>query len=201
MKRILCLFTPILFFTIPALAQLEGNSDNLCNGELFSIENDNYRIAKVKGKKGEKVFFYAGERADCPENENCRKKSYVIPDDEVIVSRTFGNWACSLYQPKKGYETVGWIAVDKLEFLETKTDVSKNDWLGDWTYFVDRTGDGYRSRIRNTIRIGAGKTDEFLSIKGDANWYGPDDNAHEGELDYEVKPNGNIRVVSDAKQL
>jgi hypothetical protein len=185
MKRILCLFTPILFFAIPAFAQLGENPPNFCRGGFFPHESDNYRIAKIKGKTGERIFFYGDESDDCPENKNCRTKSYVIPNDEVIVSRAFGNWACSWYQPKKGGGTVGWIAVDKLEFLETKTDVSKNDWLGDWTYYD------------NTISIGTGKAEGFLSIRGNAVWHDPGDNTHEGHLDYEVKPDGNILKIDD----
>ena len=46
------------------------------------------------------------------DDQSCRLEAYVIRNDEVIVSRTFGKFACSWFQPRNGTETVGWIETD-----------------------------------------------------------------------------------------
>ncbi|HEX8369492.1 MAG TPA: hypothetical protein VF604_13180 [Pyrinomonadaceae bacterium] len=165
-------------FTIQTFAQLEGNPENLCRNGFFSRESSEYKLARVKGSKNEKVYFY-GDNRNCPNDKNCRTKSYVIPNDEVIVSRRFGSWACGWYQPKKGSETVGWIALDKLEFKETNQNPAANDWLGKWNY------------AGNQIEIGKSKTADLLTITGNAFWKGLGDNIHVGELDDQSKPAGN----------
>lgn len=168
----------LLIFTLPAFAQLEGNPENLCRNGFFPRESNEYKLANVKGAKNEKIYFYDDSR-QCPNDKNCQLKSYVIPNDEVIVSRKFGRWACSWFQPKKGSETVGWIALDKLEFKETNPNPAATDWLGNWNY------------AGNQIEIGKSKTADLLKITGNAFWRGLGDNVHIGELDDESKPAGN----------
>ncbi|HEX8251389.1 MAG TPA: hypothetical protein VF599_24665 [Pyrinomonadaceae bacterium] len=178
MKSFILTSAVLLLFTIQIFAQLEGNPENLCRNGFFPRESKEYKLAIVKGAKNEKVYFYDDNRA-CPNDENCRTKSYVIPNDEVIVSRNFGKWSCVWYQPKKGSETVGWIALDKLEFKETNLNPAPNDWLGNWNY------------AGNSIEIGKSKSAGLLTITGNAFWKGLGDNVHVGELDDESKPAGN----------
>ncbi|HLL99739.1 MAG TPA: hypothetical protein VK400_01685 [Pyrinomonadaceae bacterium] len=179
----------LLFTTIQTFAQLEGNPENLCRSGFFPRESAAYRLASVKGAKNEKVYFYGDERSACPDGKNCRMKSYLIPNDEVVVSRTFGRWACSWYQPKKGSETVGWIAVDKLDFRETNQNPALADWLGAWNYAGE-----------NRIEIGKSKTNGSLAITGNAVWRGLGDNIHTGEIDDESKPAGNeLKIGADAE--
>jgi hypothetical protein len=174
----------LLIFAFPAFAQLEGNPENWCRNGFFPRESLEYKLASVKGGKNEKVYFYGDDR-DCPNDKNCRLKSYVIPNDEVIVSRNFGGWACSWYQPKKGVETVGWIALDKLEFKETNPNPAAGDWLGRWNY------------AGNQIEIGKSKTAGLLAITGSAFWHGLGDNVNVGELDNESKPAGNQLKIGE----
>ena len=108
-----------IFLTAQVFAQLDGNPENLCRNGFFPRESNDYKIARINGKKSDKIYFYGDERDDCPGGKNCRLKSYVIPGDEIIVSRTFGDYACSWFQPRKGSETVGWIRLENLEWIET----------------------------------------------------------------------------------
>jgi hypothetical protein len=183
MKAFKSLFL-LLIFAFPAFAQIEGNPENFCRSGFFPRESSEYKLASVKGLKNEKVYFYDDDRA-CPNDENCRTKSYVIPNDEVIVSRSFGKWACSWYQPKKGSGTVGWIALDKLEFKETNRNPARGEWLGAWNH------------VGNQIEIGKGKTPDLLTITGNAFWKGLGDNVHVGELDYASKPAGNELKIGE----
>lgn len=166
----------ILFLSPPAvLAQLEGNPENWCRSGFFPRESENYSLATIKGKKAEKVYFYDDGEKDCPNGKNCRRKSYVIPNDEVIVSRRFAGFACAWYQPKKGAETVGWLPLDKLEFDETAAAVEKKAWTGTWSYYD------------NEIKIAATEKPGIFKITGNAFWKGIGDNVHIGELDGDAK--------------
>ncbi|MDQ3798987.1 MAG: hypothetical protein M3384_06020 [Acidobacteriota bacterium] len=175
----------LLFTAVQTFAQLEGNPENFCRNGFFPRESSEYKLANVKGAKNEKVYFYGDDRDDCPNGKNCRMKSYLIPNDEVIVSRTFGRWACGWYQPKKGSETVGWIAVDKLEFKETNRNPSPDEWLGVWRY------------AGNHIEIGKSKSSGLLKITGNAFWKGLGDNIHTGELDDDSAPAGNVLKIGE----
>lgn len=162
--------------TAQIFAQLEGNPENLCRNGFFPRESKNYKIAKIKGGKGEKVYFYGDERDDCPGGKNCRLKSYVIKNDEIIVSRVFSGFACSWFQPRKGSETVGWIKVDNLEWIDKAQKPAEKDWLGEWGFYD------------NSIIISKGKKPGLFDIKGNAFWKGLGDNIHIGELDHSTKP-------------
>jgi hypothetical protein len=123
----------MLFCFCPQIAaQLEGNPENWCRSGFFPRESENYRLAKIAGKTGEKIYFYGDDNEDCPEGKNCRTKSYLIPGDEIIVSRTFGKWACGWFQSKKGSETVSWIALDKLNFVSTSAKTEPDEFAGRW---------------------------------------------------------------------
>jgi len=165
--------------TAQVFGQIEGNPENMCRNGFFPRESKDYSLAIVKGKKGEKVYFYGDEREDCPKNKNCRLKSYVVPNDEVIVSRKFGNFACVWFQPKKGSETVGWVNVDNLKLVEVKSNISIGNWVGNWEFYD------------NNINIIISKKRGLLGITGNAFWKGLGDNIHIGELDGEAKIVGN----------
>lgn len=176
-----------LVFPFQVYAQLEGNPENWCRNGAFPRESEEYKLAKVKGKKGERVYFF-GDDDNCPNGKNCRQKSYLIPNDEVIVSRTFGKWACGWFQPKKGSETVGWIAVENLEFVKTDKIPEMKDWIGDWSYYD------------NSISIKPAKKARFFDVKGNAFWKGLGDNVHVGELDSTLKPDGNVLQVGEGDE-
>ena len=171
--------------TAQVFGQLEGNPENLCRNGFFPRDGKEYNIAKIKGAKGEKVYFYGDEREDCPKNKNCRLKSYVIPGDEVIVSRDYGDFACAWFQPRKGSETVGWIELDKIERVETNRQPAQNEFLGDWRFYD------------NSIVISKSRTAGLFDVKGDAVWKGFGGNVHVGELDESVKSTGNLLKLGE----
>ena len=106
-------------------------------------------------------------------------KSYVIPGNEIIVSRALGGYACAWFQPKKGAETFGWIKIDELKWIATNETPVLKDWLGDWRFYD------------NSIQISKGNTSDLFTVKGNAFWKGSGDNIHVGELDHTAKPSGN----------
>ena len=173
-----------LLQTSPAFAQLKGNADNVCRNGYFPRESTNYRLAKIKGAAGDKIHFHGDDSERCPDDAACRLKTYVVPNDEVVVSRTFGKFACSWFQPRKGTETVGWIETDRLAWQETTRRPAMPDWLGEWRAYD------------NFIRIAKSKAPGKLAITGEATW-GSGSRTHTGELDYEAKPDAQTISFGD----
>lgn len=175
----------IFLFSVSVFAQLEGNPENWCRNGLFARDSKNYSIGKVKAKKGEKVYFY-GDDKNCPNGKNCQQKAYLIAGNEVIVSRSFGKWACAWYQPKKGSETVGWLTLNKLEFTPMVQGIE--DYLGKWQFYD------------NDIEIKKTGDSNVFEIKGNAFWKGFGDNIHIGELDGKGIWDGNVLLYGEEEK-
>lgn len=164
----------LLFWAFPVFAQTDGNPANSCRNGFFPRENVDFKLGTIKARKGERVYFFSDEN-DCPNGKKCQKKSYLITNNEVLVSRTFGDFSCVWYQPEKGSETVGWIKSDKLQFVEMLQSI--DEYVGKW-FFYD-----------NEIEISKTKTPSVFKITGMAFWKGLGGNIHTGELDGEAKWN------------
>jgi len=170
MKLISIIFL-ILFPAIQVFAQTDENPANWCRNGLFPRENVDFSLAKIKAKRGERVYFYSDDE-NCPSGKKCQTKSYLLANNEVIVSRKFGNFACSWYQGKKG-ETVGWITLDKLEFQNLLQ--STDEYLGKWSFYD------------NSIEIKKTDKANIFNVTGNAFWKGFGDNIHIGELEGEAE--------------
>jgi hypothetical protein len=168
--------------TVRAQDEAEGgNPANWCRNGAFTRDSKEFGIARIKGEKGARAYFY-GEDEGCPgPAAKCRQKAYVVPGDEVITSRTFGDWVCAWYQPARGSETVGWLAADRLDALESPAQPALAAWLGTWDFY------------RNEVRLSRGRRAGTLSVGGDATWEGAiPGNVHVGELSGEAEPAGGV---------
>jgi hypothetical protein len=174
-----------LLLITTAAAQPKSDPENLCQSGGFPLDSDDYRAAKVKGTRGEKIYFHDDSKASCPADRSCRLKAYVIPGDQVIVAHTLGKFACSLFQPLKSSETTGWIEIDRLEWVDTKRPPGERDWFGEWRLFD------------NVIRISKGKTPGELKISGEAYW-GSGDRVNTGDIGADAKPSGDKLSFKDA---
>lgn len=175
----------LLLLAMPVFAQLKGNPANWCRQGFFPSESEEYQIARVNGSAKEKIYFRDDTSDDCPAGKGCVSKSYVIPEDEVIISRIYNtDWGCAWYQPKKGSPTIGWIPTNRLDLLPGGLNLAPQDWLGKWKYYD------------NSIEISKGGAGE-LAVKGSAFWKGLGDNIHIGELDHKAKPAGNILMLGE----
>lgn len=174
-----------LLLAIPVFGQLEGNPANWCRQGFFPRESDDYQIARINGSGKEKAYFYDDTREDCPAGRGCASKSYLVPEDEVLISRVYNSdWACAWYTPKKGAPTVGWISIKRLDTLPGSLNLLAQDWIGSWKYFD------------NSIVISKAGGGE-LKVTGTALWKGFGDNVHVGELDHEAKPAGIILKLGE----
>ena len=164
-----------------AAAQDEGNPANWCRNGAFTRDSKAFGLARVKGEKGSRVYFY-GEEEGCPgPAAKCRQKAYLIPGDEVITSRTFGEWVCAWYQPARGTETVGWLAADRLAPAEPPAQPALASWLGTWRFHDDE------------VIVKRGRAANSLLVEGSATWVGVNPgNVHVGELSGEAEPAGGV---------
>jgi hypothetical protein len=175
----------LLLFAASASTQIEGNPANFCRGGFFTRESDNFQIGIVKAPPRTKVYFYGDDNADCPESEKCKLRAYVVPGDEVIISKTRGNFSCAWFTNKSGVGTVSWIKTENLRMLETDRPTALADWLGEWRY------------EENNITFTNNKLAGFLNVTGDALWKGLGDNVHIGELDGRFEPKDGELNYSD----
>ncbi len=185
MNKLLLLLLLALCVAPCALAQdtASGNPAHFCRNGAFPGDGGDFRTARVVGAKGSRAYFH-GDEEGCP-GAKCRTKAYVIPGDEVVVSRSFGDWLCAWYQPPKGSETVGWIPAHQLSVAETLKRPSPAAWLGTWEFYSQ------------TLNIKRDAKTGMLRVEGEAFWKGLGDNIHTGAVNGEARPEGNLLVIED----
>lgn len=175
----------LLMFQVAAPAQMSGNPENWCREGFFTRDSDKFSIAKVKGARNVKAYFYNDDHEDCPVSATCRRKAFVIGGDELIVNRSYQGYSCAWYTFKNGQPTVGWVKTSDLAFPAIKYDFSRRAWLGEWTY------------AENQIEFTDNKLAGFLNITGNAIWKGIGDNVHVGEIDGRYEPKNGVIDYSD----
>lgn len=187
MKRtVRALASIMLALCAQAAAQEGGNPANWCRNGAFTRDAEEFRTARVDGRKGSRLYFQ-GDEEGCPgPAAKCRQKAYVVPGDEVVVSRAFGDWACAWYQPARGRETVGWLPADRLATADPAANPPPARWLGAWGFYD------------NLLRVKRGRAGGSLLVEGTATWQGVNPgNVHVGELSGEGAPAGNVLTLGD----
>lgn len=148
-----------------AWAQIPGNPENWCRNGFFPAETTSFQIGTLRTK----AYFYR-DSDDCPLSGHCKTKAYVIPKDQVIVSRAFGDYVCAWYEPKSslGSETVGWLPKSAVQLTNPVAKPMLSRWIGVWR-------DG-------TNRIEIHNDGDSVDIQGIAFWTGLHENVHTGEI-------------------
>lgn len=175
----------VLLFAATVSAQLAGNPENWCREGFFTRESEKFDIATVKGGRNVKAYFYNDDKDDCPSSASCRRKAFVVGGDEVVVNRSFGEYACAWYSPKSGMPTVGWIKLSDLSVNKTVVASSPRAWLGEWNF------------SENGIEFTENKLAGNLNVTGTAIWKGIGDNVHVGEIDGRYEPKDGVIKYSD----
>jgi hypothetical protein len=138
-------------------------------------------VAKVTAKA--RVNFVKSPYDDdfkadgCPASTvACRKKSYLVTGDLVLVGKTRGAFTCVAYQtPNKPTWSNGWMLSSALASVAPMTAPAVSDWLGDW----DQPHAG--------IEIKPGGIGGRLQIEGIAAFKGAQD-VHTGVIEAQVMP-------------
>jgi len=176
----------LLLLCVSATTAAQGTDDypaNWCRNGLFPSDEAGFKLAKVGGNWTSRVHFLNDDDG-CPSPEvKCETKRYLITGDHVLVSRTYGQWVCGWYQPRKGGETVGWLRADKLLVSEPPARPALADWVGSWKYA------GKSLDIRRDGKPG------LLKVKGYAIWEGVGANVHVGGVEAVAQPQVNELVL------
>ncbi len=173
----LCVFTSLI------AQEADDNPANWCRNGLFPSDKAEFKLAKIGGNWTARIHFLKDDEG-CPSPEvKCETKSYLITGDEVLVSRTYGQWICGWYQPAKGSETVGWLPADKLLISAPPARPALENWIGLWKY------GGNSLDIRRDNKSG------FLKVKGAAIWRGLGGNVHEGAVEAVAQPQSHELIL------
>ncbi len=165
----------------------DGNPPNWCRNGHFPGYKTEFRVSRITGAKNSRSYFYK-DGGKCPEGNDCREIAYVIAGDEVIIAKTYGEFSCAWFQPKKGNATVGWIKTVDLAGIEiVERDPKIDMWAGSWVYGS------------SNIEIRRARGNELL-VSGNAFWHGFGDNIHIGEVAERGRPSGNRLKLGGADE-
>lgn len=113
---------------------------NNCNGVRWNDEQA-LTVAKVTARP--RVNFVKSPYDDdfkaesCPAaTDACRKTSYLITDDIVLVGPTQRDFTCVVYRSpvaKKQVWTQGWVPSSALAPVTPMPSPKPSDWIGSWT--------------------------------------------------------------------
>jgi hypothetical protein len=139
-----------------AMAAAAQAADRCGYGDFVHYAQDGVAVYGVSPPTGGRSYF-RNDGEGCPDAPSCRLKSYLVVQDEVLVSKVENGWACAWYGHGERH-TVGWLK--KADLIKLAVAPSgEGDWLGDWSF-----GD-------NQITIKRDK--KGLRAVGDAVWTGP----------------------------
>ena len=167
---------------------VDGNPPNWCRNGLFPSEGAEFKLAQVTGIKGARIHFFSDDDG-CPNDKaKCIMRSYLIPGDRVLISKRYGPWICSWYQPRKGSETVGWLPAESLVISPEKdARPAFERWIGLWKYYDQ------------SLNIRRDRKEGFLRVEGDALWRGLGDNVHVGSVEDSAQPQGSELILVEGE--
>ncbi len=106
-------------------------SERDCSGVGGVSQESTKGDAKVQ-MQAKRVNFVrgGGDKPSCPDaSSECRSPSYVVPDDIVLVGRTYGPFTCALVVDVHGRRTEGWLPTADLQPFPP---LSIAHWYGFW---------------------------------------------------------------------
>jgi hypothetical protein len=128
----------------------------------IGVEWDDKRalsVAKVTAR--ERVNFVKSpyddefKAATCPAaTDTCRKKSYLVTGDLVLVGKTQGDFTCVAYQmpaAKRAIFTEGWLPSAALTPVAPAASTAMSDWIGNWEHphgGIEIKGGGIGGRLQ-----------------------------------------------------
>ena len=184
-RNALCrLSLSVLAVSIPMLANAAEKTE--CFG-FNGIDDDPLTAQLYEVQPGDKVAF------ECPERSVfCTKGAFLLPGDQVVVSRVDGDKGCAEYlNPAKGPyndETAGWLPLARLALKSPAP-----NWVGRWgdseTKIIAKPQkDKIRIDATTDLQLGSGdEGGEFAAVIDGTQplakfGYEPDYDGHAGKL-------------------
>ena len=170
----------VLFLLAGAALAIEPFS---CRNGGFPRYTD-FSLAEIVAGPEEQVHFRSDDR-DCPTNEKCVQRAYLINGDSVIVAHPQEGWACVWYFGETR-DFVGWMPESNLKTVASPDTRRLEDWVGTW----EDVGS-------TTLKIEPAP-DQALKVSGNARWNGANGIVHYGSVDATASPTGDQLTVDDS---
>jgi hypothetical protein len=161
---------------IPTMSFAARAEDGNCFGFGSLAENSEVSLGRVNADAPRTYFVRnRADAGECPNaSAKCRAKSYFVPGDRVILSRTNGAFVCVNFTDTKGVPRPTWLPASAVD-REVSSSPAFADWVGEWTEVESKI------ELRPSGKAGA------LSISGEATW---------GSLDPERVKSGGVHIGS-----
>ncbi|MBO9559611.1 MAG: hypothetical protein J7515_13660 [Caulobacter sp.] len=113
-----------------------AQADERCGyGDFVYAAQDGVAVYNVSPATGGRTYFHH-DGEGCPDAPSCQLKSYLVTQDEVLVSKVQNGWACAWYG-KGDRHTTGWLK--KTDLIKSAVAPSgEGDWVGDWDFGDNR---------------------------------------------------------------
>ena len=175
------MFKEVVLVCAAFTASVTAAQAECLSGELKDVTP---QVAVISSTAPHTYFVHGAEKTGCPsDSAACHTRAYVVPNDQVIVTGTFGAYGCAWLTNSKGVTTQNWLPIAALRMVPP-AGPALEDWTGHW-----RTGEQ-----DITITRAAG---DQLTVKGQAT-YGRFDPervkrgaVNDGEVDGTTEPQGN----------
>lgn len=167
----------------PSIAVAGQVPDRCGYGDFTYFAQDGVAAYNVSPPTGGRTYFHADDDGDgvgCPGASSCKLKSYLVTQDEVLVSKVENGWGCAWYG-KGDRHTVGWLKMSDL-VKSAVAPSGEGDWPGAWR-FAD-----------NQITITRDK--KGFKAEGEATWKGPA-SVHEGSFKGRLEVKGVAATYAD----
>lgn len=179
-KKALLLASLISAHSHYVLAEIEPYS---CRNGHFPSYQD-MKLGFVRESISDRSYFY-DDGTGCPYKDTCKENAYIVPSDEILVSKTQDGWSCVWYQGTNR-EFVGWMRSENLGLKLYEDNYSLSDWVGDWRFI------GTDTYLKITQAQQA-----KLNVSGKAYWSNGRGLTNYGSVDETGFPNGmNLEVKS-----
>jgi hypothetical protein len=154
--RLPWLFRGLIVAFSALLAPIVAQADERdCQGVEHLSDNPKISLGAIGPTAARAYFFRNGaDGKDCPNpSDKCRASSYLVPGDQIALSRTNGAFVCAEFIDVKGVSHAGWLLASD---IVSPSPVALADWTGSW------------SREEATITIKPASKAGALSINGQA---------------------------------
>jgi hypothetical protein len=134
-------------------------SDRDCNGFNALKDSPSLTLGRVNSNAPRAYFLRNGvEAGECPSDfPRCRERSYLVPGDRVVLSRTLGPFVCADFPDAQHFPHTGWLLASVVT-PEATAPPRLDDWIGNWV------------SVESSIVVKPSRKPGELWFSGEATW-------------------------------